>query len=763
MTVANISSDSLWDYSLNSHFLAGGVVPTKFFTIDSNNEAQLLKWCNDQLAMKRELRVLTGQYEQWRMNWLMYQGKFDAFQGQYRRSEDTNQMIAPRGITPKTSLGRILTNQAYEIVEQKTSHMARFKPNVEIIPANDEKVDRVSAEYGKVMKQHLTQVLRTERQFERAQRYKYIYGETLLMLDFNPSLGPVHPSFKVLENGKKLLGKEIFTDAKVHSSSPESINEKPFSLDTAVHVGEVVNKIYPPTMYYHEPVMDYEESDYRIIEEIVDIQWLEAKYDTFDMDKYNADKVGGKYYNGYGARYQHYSPLLPEGKIRIYKMYHKATELVYKGAFVEWIEGQILSNAVHPHNHKQLPGVVLTDVDVPTELHAMSTVELIGPLNRFRNGILSSMARNISMLGKPMIFAKQGTVQFKQFKGAITVINYNSEQPRVASFPVVTSDMFNLLSIIDGDIEKVGGVHGVSRGEPPPGIRAGIALNFLEEQENKLANSSIIKTNQAIEDYWTQALSLAGQYYQKDDGRTAKILGEHGKFTAKSLDEIDLDGPFSVIVQNASALPESKAGRLQSILDLREILGEEAVPTELVMDVIDLARPEKLVSNVTTALRRAQDEDQEMLKGRDIKPPEYHEESLVHWMEHTKTIQSSQFIDDVPEDDKTRHYEHIEATEMHMIDKMLLSDGFASRLSELTSFPLFAVEYYKQATQPPPAPEVPPEALGAPPIDPAAILAGAGEVAPNQAPVPIGAPVPQGAPVGNPQVALPADIPLGDR
>ena len=144
-------------------------------------------------------------------------------------------------------------------------------------------------------------------------------------------------------------------------------------------------------------------------------------------------------------------------------------------------------------------------------------------------------------------------------------------------------------------MEQIGGVYGVSRGAPPPGIRAGIALQFLEEQELQRANTSIVKHNNFIVEVNEMAIAVAGDYYKTDEegtNRLVRILGPNSQYQIKTLEKVNLSGPYTVHIQNTTALSDSRAGRTQQVIDLAQNI-PGLLSREQIADLLDLGAPEK--------------------------------------------------------------------------------------------------------------------------------------------------------------------------
>jgi hypothetical protein len=184
------------------------------------------------------------------------------------------------------------------------------------------------------------------------------------------------------------------------------------------------------------------------------------------------------------------------------------------------------------------------------------------------------------------------------------------------------------------------------------------------------------------------------------------IMGNDGEWMIEHLDPQHLSKIFSIRILNSSALPESKAGRLQQIIDLSDRY-PNLFSQEQIVDMLDMPNPQKFFDASTKAVRKAEMEDEMIMSGKKVNEPEEYEFHIEHWNIHVKTLQGQQF-EQASEKDKERLKGHVLAHEMFMYSQASKSPTFATRLQELKQFPLLF--------EPPPPPPMPmgPEGLPQP-------------------------------------------------
>lgn len=171
---------------------------------------------------------------------------------------------------------------------------------------------------------------------------------------------------------------------------------------------------------------------------------------------------------------------------------------------------------------------------------------------------------------------------------------------------------------------------------------------------------------------------------------------------------------YDIRVQNSSALPNSKAARLQTLLDLNQQFPEK-VTGEQVLDMIDLAQDEKFMDLTTKSIRAAEAENEQILEaedtvlGDDINDPQEFEDHIQHWKVHVGQMRDWGFKNQTPIPVQERLKDHVLAHELLMAKYAQTNPAYMQQLQTLTGFPIF----YKIAQiSPPPSSdtqELPPE------------------------------------------------------
>lgn len=667
---------------------------------DPRNDQDVLRWLSSELGFLEQeneprIRVM-------RRNLALYKGI------QYQELE-TRLDARDRGTDRAQVVRKIVCNHLYDLTKNRASRLIKFKPNVAILPTNDELSDKVAAKVTKQLLDHVWY----ESDFEGKIQIQLVtnalvMGESYLFILWNEDKGDLNPAWVKAskEHGGKVpvLGQ----DGEPQKDPQGNV----VYIDRPVRTGDIDYKVWLASEVLLQKKRNLADVDYCFTRELVNTQELRQRYpekaskikDLEEAQVYDYEKM----------------ELRPaRGEQIIYTFWHRRSPMMDKGRKIVFLKDVILENEESPFSHDQLPFVRFTDVDYPGELYGVSFFENIKQLTGTYNNITNMLLRNIVLASHPKWMVPAGSVALDRLGNDITIVQYKGPQPPVlATSPTVPGDVFSFREKIKEEFQQISGVFGVSRGEPPPGIKAGVALQFLSEQESERYNELVLKYNDMILGIAQMTLAVCGDYYDESDERMIRVIGKNNAWMTKFFDVAYLEKDYDIRIQNSSALPRSLAARTQTLLDLNERFPDQFT-SEQVIDLLDLGQSEKFIDAATVAVRTAQAENEELLKDtqdalseEQLAPKEF-ENHILHWREHTRMVQEYSFKYQTPEAVQERMINHIMAHEMLMMDGAKKNPKFAEELSKLALFPLFYTQEMAIMSQPE-AQGMPGQPVGAP-------------------------------------------------
>lgn len=552
----------------------------------------------------------------------------NAFKGAYYKNTDKRQSesLERGGISKRTT--KYFVNHLYEMTENMVSRINRLKPAVEVIPANDEFEDKNSAKIVKLLIDHLWYINDVDTLLQKAHRQKIIFGNAYLFVDWDEELGD-------------LSNKE-----------------------DKVRTGDVCYSLKKP---------------WEVLPEVCD-EWDDLK-NVILKEKFPVHEVNKKWNLNIKSEKQ--------TEIEVCTLFHKSDDNFEMGRKIIWIDDQILSDEELGFSHGTFPFIRLTDIDVPGKLLGMSRYQQVMLLQNAHNNLSQTFMKSEFLMAAPKWVVPKGSINLQHLGNGHTVMQYQGPiPPQLVQHSPTSQASFNFRDRIEMEIGKIFGVHPVSRGEPPKGITAAVALQFLNEQENERSISDISKHNNFIKDIAKMSIAVAGDYYDPSDDRFIRVVGKENKFLTKFFDSANLHKPYDVRIQNSSALPQSKAARMERVLQTMQYAPQLFTP-ERWAELLEFGSVEKMHTLVTEAITSAESQVEDIIQGVEVSPPEVYEDLITHLRVYYKAVQKRSFKEEVPENIKEKMIAHIEAVEMLADEKAKKNPLFEAKLAELEQFPMF--------------------------------------------------------------------------
>jgi len=287
----------------------------------------------------------------------------------------------------------------------------------------------------------------------------------------------------------------------------------------------------------------------------------------------------------------------------------------------------------------------------------------------------------------------RGACKIEQLGNDNTVIQYQGAvPPQMIQVQPNPPEVYTLRQEMKQELQILFGSHGISRGAIPKGITASSALQFLNELENERSTTDIAKHGFLIRDLAQMTIAVAGDYYSSDDGRLMRIVGRNNSYLIKAFDAAHLHKSYDIRVDLSTGVPEMKSAKIERTLEALQ-RNPTMLPPERWEELLDLGSEEKRITLTAAAIQAADAENEDMLAGEGVHPPERWEDHVLHWDSHVRFMQTRSFKESTPEV-KEDFEEHLFITERAIIEKMQLNPLFQAQVAQLKLFPLFAHEEF---------------------------------------------------------------------
>ena len=639
-----------------------------FHSIDKDSDKEVLNWCNKVVETLEKQAV--PRNAKMRRNLEAYRGSVSSIKrSDIRRSE--RQFL--------NKVNKFIINHLHDMTETRISQLSRLKPAVNVIPTNDEYEDRNSAKAVKYLMDHLWYINNIDTIRSKMLRHAFIFGEAYCFVLWNKDKGDLHPDFL----RAKAMGMPLqMMDKQGNPVLDNNGNPIEISPEEPVKVGDIDYQVEVPWRVYLQRQKTIEDVEYCFRVSVIATETLKKDYpdqetkikNTTNVKAFDVDQL---------------SEHLLEEETVVYEMFHKATKYCPKGYYVKFINEAILEKDELRYNHGKLPFVRMTDMDIPEQLNGVSQYEMVRPIQAMHDNLSTLLAKNIYLMGHAKWVMPRGACKIESLGNDNTIIQYQGPTPpqMVQSSPN-PPEAYSFRDSLRNEMGQIYGIQGISRGTPPAGVTAAVALQFLNEQEQERNHSVVIKHNELITDLAKMTISVCGDYYHPDDGRMLRIVGKNNKYAIKHFDSSNLNKSYDVRLELGKALPESKAGRIQRIVEVMQ-MKPDLLPNERWIDLLELGHTDKMNNLITVAIRASESENEDILEGKPVGDPEEWEDHITHWKVHTKHIQDRTFKEECPPERRQEMMAHIAVHEFLMTEKAQNNPGFEAKLAELPGYPIF--------------------------------------------------------------------------
>lgn len=561
---------------------------------------------------------------------------------------------------------RHTVNYIREMVDARTAQMARLGTSVVAIPNNDEPSDVNNAKTAeKVIKARAYQ-LDLNHKFTELDKVSFTNGHSFMFVYWNDELGDIHPSYDKLN--KSETGKQAIT--------------KGLKIENTFRIGDVDCKVLGPEVFIERYKTKHQDIDYCFITE-----WRnEAELKKMYPKKANDFQANTRGYYDYDTT----ELRKPTNLVQVRYFIHKPTKFFPEGAWIVCCDGAILEWYDFPYKHGKLPLIPLTDVDVYGEYWGRSFIGDIEQMQRMYNNVQSAIARDISIGSAPKWVMPKGACDVSSINNDFSIIEFSGPiAPQLVTKSATPSQNFEIQDRLERKISQTSQVYDISRGEVPTGVTANSALRFLDEQENQRIVVRERKRKTAVIETYKQMLDLMKQFYDPNDGRMLRILGKNNSFMIEDFSKANFDAVYDIQLQNTSALPDSKAGKIAAIIDLNAATQADPIfKSKDVIEMLDLGTYDTFRDRATVSIQAARSIIQKLLDGQPVPLPSPSDDFDTYYSHFDTTLQEISFKTAMPEI-RSSVIDYVTALEMLMYDRARVNTAYLNKLLMDEKYPMF--------------------------------------------------------------------------
>jgi len=326
------------------------------------------------------------------------------------------------------------------------------------------------------------------------------------------------------------------------------------------------------------------------------------------------------------------------------------------GAEIIFTDDEFIDATPYPFGHGELPISAMGHIPMPGSRYPLSVVSQIRDPVLEISKTESQLVENRNLVSNPPFIdydyhnIPEGKVTNEPGLRLTIPFRPNGSDPHYMDVPEMPAYVQNLPENLQQFVNTIAGQGETTQGRVPTGARSGVAIAYLQEEDDTKLGPTIQEFEEMIERFAWQMMRTTAERY--DIPRIALIPKKHAEPEVIHFIGTQLTGVGGVKVQAGSALPRSRAAMQAFALDLFT-MGIETDPRKI-KEMLDLGQgqPEEWERD----MQQAERENQKLSLGNQQKVLEWynHMAHLVVHRRHMKTVEYENY----PEPIQQMYEEH---------------------------------------------------------------------------------------------------------
>jgi hypothetical protein len=537
---------------------------------------------------------------------------------------------------------RIPINYAQPIVRTEYAKLVKNKPILDILAKSTDKKDLNSAQVGDRMMQFAEKHLYLPRVRRRAAWWTLVCGQGGIFVDYDPkAIGEI----QVLAGPD---GQPVFDERMVNAIRRHYRDKKKAPKTIAIPQGDLVVKAMSPFNWVWDMSKIYlEDAMWVIVSEAMDVDEV---WKRWDMDvQPDQDVQPGVIERRLLARSDvtgraQMKAATSQPLVKVSRLFIRPGHRYFpNGQEIVFCDECIISQQDYPFDHGELPLSVMGHIPYGVTQHPLSVLTQIrGPVLEASRTISQLVENRNLMSNPPWLVPRQARIKqdIENRPGLRIEYDHSPVAPPPAPIQMPEMPMYvqQLIETFKANILEISGQGETSQGKVPAGARSGVAIAYLQEEDDTKLGPTVQEFEEMIERSHLQILNGFAQFY--DAPRTIQIYKPHSEPEVFDFMGSMLEGVAGLEVQAGSALPRSKAAKQQFVLDLfdRGLIQDPSV----VKQWLELGQGEPDEAEVDKT--QAERENRELQTGQPQPVEEWYNHAMHHLV-HRRYMKSPEFFE----------------------------------------------------------------------------------------------------------------------
>jgi len=585
--------------------------------VASRAERMLTEDLDEKLEEAKDARL--SLEPQWHENLAFYLGK------QWLRWDPVRRRLMKPDVPPWRVL--VTANFIQGVIRTEYAKMTKQKPTVGVQPRTNNPDDEAQARASEKILEYLWRQTGTHKATKRALLWALVTGTGVLKIFWDPTAGD--------------------------------------EIDEGVNLGEIVVVSCSPFEIYPDPFGEtLEEKHWLFHVKIHSADYVKAKYDA-DIDP--EPVTGDEYAEAQVLNFTGDIVAGPRKGVVIKEYWERPSEEYPDGRYVVYARDQVLASGPNPYPRIYLPFVEIPHIPVPGRFWGESTVTFLKDIQRNYNKSRSQIIEIRNLMAKPKWLVPKGSIDRSITTAPAEIVDYTPVggfKPEPVKGGDVSATYWRDLEQCRHEMYEISGQHEVSHAQVPGEVRSGIAIAYLQEQDDTRLNPTVQAYETAIEKLETYKLELARQFYAEP--RTARIVGEENRAEVFEFSAEDIPENADVNVVAGSSLPQSRVAKQEFVLELwRDKLIQDP---RKVLKLLEFGDVEGIYEDTNLDIGQAERENQEMVEGIPHEPEDFENHEL-HIYTHNKFRKSAEY-DELDDGIKELFGQHVEMHEQFRLQAL---------------------------------------------------------------------------------------------
>ena len=519
---------------------------------------------------------------------------------------------------------RVTINRIRPIVRTELAKITKSKLQFTVIPVTNEEEDIDAAKVGTQAVEHVWRNSNMDEKRFKTALWQITTGTGIKKTFWNDKLGDEAQLNTLDEQGEFALDEQ----------GQEVMQSKA--------LGDVDNSVVSPFNFRFDPsVTEFDDAKW-CVEDI--LRTTDEVKETYDVEvSPDGGLASTNLFNSMLANVNgqtsDYKPTKVKDGVIVKEYWEKKSVKHPKGRHITIANGKLLQYEDNPYD--RLPYFLFAHNLVPGRVHGASNIEDLIPIQREYNKTRTQRRLNQTRAGSPRMLVEANSLIDEPTNEPAEIVEYKmgKNMPQWETPPAEPGHIQAELELQLRDFEDISGIHEVSRGAAPTGVKSGIALNFLAEQD-ETKFGPIIHNIESTYEKWAQfVLVLIQKNYIEP--RMIKIVGKNNQVDVKEFQGSDLKGNMDVRVIAGSAMPKSTVARQDFVLNLwdRHILTDP----QKALKLLEFGNIEEVFEDLSIDVNQAKAEQKQWLKGDfDHQTRDFYNHE-IHITEHNKYRKSDDY------------------------------------------------------------------------------------------------------------------------